>query len=335
MRRDMSSPPEVEILLATYNGERFLRQQVDSILTQDYKNIRVLARDDGSSDGTIGILSEYAERYPDRFRIMELAGPSGGAKENFLRLMEQSTAEYVCFSDQDDVWLPNKVSRTKQAMDELEFKWGRDCPLLVFTDLCVVDDQLNMLYESFWTHMGIDPERISQLAQLLGKSVVTGCTAMLNRRLLELSLPMPAAALMHDRWIALLASVLGKSDFVRMQAVLYRQHDRNVLGIGRNAEDGLMGQRKRSLRERIQNFRRNRAVYVEEWKSCQRQARALLEMHVTALPKQKRDVLSAYLRCETSGSRIVRIATLISYRFYFVGFAKNLAVLFHLWNIEQ
>lgn len=330
----MSSLPEIEILLATYNGDRFLRQQIDSILTQDYKNIRVLARDDGSNDGTLEILGEYAERLSDRFRIMPSTAATGSAKRNFLLLIQESTAEYVCFSDQDDVWLPYKVSKTKQVMDQLESEWGRNVPLLVFTDLRVVDEKLNTIYESFWAHMGIDPERIDRLAELLGKSVVTGCTVMANRRLLELSLPMPTEALMHDRWVALLASVLGKAGFLRTQTVLYRQHDRNVLGIGRNVIDDPAEKRHRSLRERIQQFRRNKKEYVEEWKSCHRQARALLEMYAAELPKRKRDLLVAYLRCETSKSRIVRIAILISHRFYFAGRPRNLAVLLHLLKIN-
>ena len=148
--------------------------------------------------------------------------------------MKASSADYVCFADQDDVWLPDKVSRTKQAMDQLESRWGTKVPLLVFTDLQVVDEQLNMLYQSFWTYMNIDPDRMDRLPELMVQSVVTGCTAMLNRPLLELSLRMPAGAFMHDRWIGLLASFLGKSSMVRAQTVLYRQHQHNVLGTGRN-----------------------------------------------------------------------------------------------------
>jgi glycosyltransferase involved in cell wall biosynthesis len=136
----MSSLPEVEVLLATYNGARFLREQLDSIMAQDYGNIRVLARDDGSSDETIEILGQYAKKFPGCFRVMPAGSPTGSAKGNFLLLIKASTADYICFADQDDVWLPDKVSRTKQAMDQLESRWGTEVPLLVFTDLHVVDE---------------------------------------------------------------------------------------------------------------------------------------------------------------------------------------------------
>src|SRR5271156_5979852 len=101
----MNSLPEVEVLLATYNGARFLREQLDSILAQDYGNFRVLARDDGSSDETVEILVQYAEDFPDRVRVMPAGIATGNPQSNFLLLMRASTAEYVCFADQDDVWL--------------------------------------------------------------------------------------------------------------------------------------------------------------------------------------------------------------------------------------
>src|SRR5271170_623792 len=107
----MDSLPAVEVLLATCNGERFLREQIDSILAQDYENIRILARDDGSTDSTVAILAEYGERFPGRFRVMPVQTPAGSAKGNFLLLMKESTAGHICFADQDDVWLRDKVDR--------------------------------------------------------------------------------------------------------------------------------------------------------------------------------------------------------------------------------
>jgi glycosyltransferase involved in cell wall biosynthesis len=153
----MSSLPEVEVLLATYNGARFLREQLDSIMAQDYGNIRVLARDDGSSDGTVEILDQYAKKFPGCFRVMPASAPTGTAKNDFLLLMKASTAEYICFADQDDVWLPDKVSRTKQAMDRLESRWGTKVPLLVFTDLRPLDRVAGIVYGEI--KRGGDPDR--------------------------------------------------------------------------------------------------------------------------------------------------------------------------------
>jgi glycosyltransferase involved in cell wall biosynthesis len=329
----MSSLPEVEVLLATYNGARFLREQLDSILAQDYGNIRVLVRDDGSSDGTVEILDQYAKRFPSCFRVMPTSAPTGSAKNNFLLLMKASTAEYICFTDQDDVWLPDKVSRTKQAMDQLESRWGTKAPLLVFTDLHVVDDKLTILHKSFWAHMNIDPDRMDRLAALMVQSVVTGCTAMLNRPLLELSLRMPDEAFMHDRWIGLLASSMGKSSGVRVPTVLYRQHEHNVLGTGRGAAGVAAAKPTRSLLERLRRPRISEGQ-IFLWNLSQRETRAFLQEYGADLPAAKRDLLRAFLRCQTSRSRLVRIATFLRYGFYYVGLRLNLAIMLHLWKMN-
>jgi hypothetical protein len=313
----LSSQPIVEVLLATYNGERFLREQIDSILTQDYVNLRVLARDDGSSDATISILNEYAERLPNRFRVMPSSPGTGSPKGNFLMLMRASSAQYICFSDQDDVWLPDKVSRTKRAMDELESRWGADIPSLVFTDARVVDAQLRTLHESFWAHEKIEADRIHNLALLLGRSVVTGCTMLLNRRLLEMSFAMPSGASMHDRWIGLLACTLGKACAVKAQTLLYRQHDRNVAGIGKGTT---------SLPELFRRLVKREGRQMQ-WAISQRQAEAFLRAYSAELSPKDRDLLEAYLQCGARESRIFRITTFIRYGFYRWNSIKDLAVM--------
>jgi glycosyltransferase involved in cell wall biosynthesis len=327
------SLPEVEILLATYNGARFLREQIDSLLAQDYENIRVLARDDGSSDGTVEILQQYAERVPDGFQLMPASPATGSAKQNFLLLMKASSADYICFSDQDDVWLPDKVSRTKQAMDQLESQWGKKEPLLVFSDLHVVDEQLKMLYESFWTHMNLDPDRINRIPELMVRSVVTGCTAMVNRPMLDLAVRMPEEAFMHDRWIGLLASFMGRCGIVRAQTVLYRQHEHNVLGTGRNVTEPAVTQRSRSLLERLRRPA-VAAANISLWNISQRDARAFLTEYRSELTDPKRDLLEAFLRCQTSRSRFIRIVTFIGYGFYYPGLRLNLSMALHLWKMK-
>ena len=319
----LSNQPVVEVLLAAYNGERFLRDQIDSILTQDYANLRVLARDDGSSDGTVNILNEYAERFPERFRVMPPGPGTGSAKDNFLLLMQASTGNYISFSDQDDVWLPDKISRTMQAMHQLELKWEADTPLLVFTDLRVVDKELRPLHDSFWAYERIEPDRIDRLAFLLRRNVVTGCTAMLNRPLLEIARRMPKEAAMHDHWVALLASVTGKSSAVRTPTVLYRQHDQNVVG----------AKKSRSITEFIRRIFINDARIVQ-WEISQRQTRALLKIHRDELSTEDRRLLEAYLQCGTGNSRIVRIATLIRYGFYRTSTMENIATLVDLWRMK-
>jgi glycosyltransferase involved in cell wall biosynthesis len=311
-------------LLATYNGERFVREQIDSILAQDYEELRILARDDGSDDGTTEILKWYEKRFPDRFRILPSAFASGSAKANFLLLMKASAAEYICFSDQDDVWVPDKVSASKRAMDQLESRWGKDLPLLVFTDLRVVDDNLQTLQESYWTYEALRPKRISRPAAQLAQNVVTGCTAMLNRRLIGLALRMPEEAIMHDQWIALLACTMGKAKAIEAQTVLYRQHDRNVIG---------SEQRTGSLAELMKRVRKT-DVRIIQWKKNQRQASSFLRLHENDLSIKNRDIFRAYLRCGTSRNFVARIRILTRYGFLRAGVLRKLADLVDQWKMK-
>lgn len=318
---EMDASPAVEVLLATYNGERFLHEQIDSILCQDYKNLCILARDDGSSDGTVAILNEYEQRFPDRFRVMLPGVATGSAKENFLLLMKASTMEYVCFSDQDDVWLSNKVSRTMQAMVALESRMGTATPLLVFTDLRVVDDSLNTLHNSFWKQDDIKPS-IRSLATVLVQNPVTGCTALVNRQLLKIALHMPEEAPMHDSWLALLASAFGAGEMVEEKTVLYRQHDRNVIGIDT---------RGKSLRELMVRFLQ-RDGRILQWRTTERVVEALLRIHGEELSPKQRELLAAYLKCGRSESRVTRIALMIRYRFFRNGFLRNVATFIDIWR---
>jgi glycosyltransferase involved in cell wall biosynthesis len=312
----LTSQPIIEVLLATYNGERFLREQIDSILAQDDQSLRVLARDDGSSDGTLDILNEYAGRFPDRFRIISNGRGTGSAKHNFLLLMRESTARYICFSDQDDVWQPDKVRKTMQAMGELESQWGEITPLLVFTDLRVVDEQLNTLSQSYWDLEKIKPDRISRLPALLGRNVVTGCTAMLNRSLLEISLQMPSEASMHDCWVGLLASALGKAKHIHEQTVLYRQHGRNVIGASQKAD---------SLESTVQRLRRKDARRAQ-WEIGQAEAEALLTRHFEELSIENREILQRFLECG-GATRLKRIAMFIRYGFCGTWSLKDIAMM--------
>ena len=313
----MNDQQTVEVLLATYNGERYLREQIDSILTQDYADLRVLARDDGSSDGTVSILNEYAERVPSRFRILPQGPKSGSAKGNFLLLMQETSAFYVCFSDQDDVWLPDKVSKTKRAMEELESQWGRETPLLVFTDLCIVDDHLRTLRNSFWVHNQIEPDRIEKLPLLLSRNVVTGCTAMINRSLLEIALLMPTEASMHDCWIGLLAASMGKARAVNAQTVLYRQHDRNVVGVEK---------RTGTLSESVRRLRRKNARQVQR-EISQKEAEALLKIHSAELSPGHRDILRTYLRYGVGSNKVLRAAVFIRHGFCRLRSMKDIAMM--------
>lgn len=219
----------VDILLATYNGEKFLREQLDSIMQQTYQHFRLIIRDDCSSDKTVAIIKEYADRYPGKIVCLS-SEERLGVKSNFSRLLKESEADYVCFADQDDVWMPNKVELTLNKLLELEIENTKHCPLLVHTDLQVVDENLQLVHPSFWEYSKLFPEKSRTLNRLLVQNVITGCTVMMNRSLVKLVKNVPPETIMHDWWIALVAASFGLIREIPQATLYYRQHGNNTLG---------------------------------------------------------------------------------------------------------
>ena len=228
---DMASDnANVDILLATYNGAAFLEAQLDSILAQTHKNWRLVIRDDGSMDKTPEIIEAFRARHREKVVILEDEAGNLGLVQNYSRLLEHAGAVYVALCDQDDVWKPEKLELSLQKMRALEAEHGADKPLLVFTDLTVVDEDLRIIHPSFWRYQGLRPERCNSLNRLLLQNVVTGCTALMNRTLVERSVPLPAEAVVHDWWVALVAAAFGVAGYVAQPTVLYRQHGENLIG---------------------------------------------------------------------------------------------------------
>ncbi len=219
---------KVDVLLATYQGAKYLEEQLKSIFTQTYSSIHLWIRDDGSSDQTFSILQRWAQTYPDKITLL----PSEkrlGIIRNFSKLMEMSSAPYVMLADQDDKWLPNKVEISLAHLKAMERQYGPFLPLLVHTDLRVVDQNLQEIAPSFWRYSGINPNHTS-LNRLLTQNIITGCTMLMNRALIDAAYPISSDAIMHDWWIALVASCLGRIWFVDQPTLLYRQHDANDVG---------------------------------------------------------------------------------------------------------
>lgn len=219
----------IDILLATYNGEKYIEEQIESLLCQTYKSWHLIVGDDCSNDRTVDILRKYKNLYPDKIEIHVNKVPSGGAKHNFYNLMTRARSNYIMFCDQDDVWVEDKIEVTLNKMMSAEEKYGNDMPLLVHSDLCVVDKNLNVINPSMFEMQGMD-YRKDKLNHLLVSNIVTGCTMMINRSLLELAYVKPRFFVMHDMWLALLASAFGKIMFINKPLILYRQHGSNSIG---------------------------------------------------------------------------------------------------------
>ncbi len=218
----------IDILLASYNGEKYIAEQIESILNQTYKDWFLYIKDDCSTDNTINIINAYEKRYKDKIRVILSDKPSGSAKDNFFSMLQYSKSDYIMTCDQDDVWIPEKIEITYNKMKEAENAY-KDIPILVHTDLKVADENLNVISDSLLKMQNLDSSR-DKLNNLLVQNIVSGCTVMVNRELLDYIKIIPKYAIMHDWWMALIASSLGKIEFIEKPTVLYRQHKYNDVG---------------------------------------------------------------------------------------------------------
>ena len=217
---------QIDILLATYNGEKYLREQIESILNQTYKNIRLIVSDDCSKDGTRKILEEYKNK-DERIKVYYQEKNLGVVK-NIEFLLGKVESPYYMLADQDDYWLPEKAEKSLETLKNNNAD-------LVFGDLEVVDENLNTMYESFNDYMllsrkinkYIDSYKVNYLY-----NCVTGCTVLAKKETIEKILPLPTNSkyLIHDHWIGLMASLNGKLAYMPEKYIKYRQHGNNQVG---------------------------------------------------------------------------------------------------------
>jgi len=224
--------PQVTIVLAAYNGQDYIHEQIKSLQQQTYTNWTLLVRDDSSSDRTVDIVQELANN-DDRITLLNDAQGWLGTTQNFGTLLKaafDAGAPYVLFADQDDVWHPEKIARQMELILCAEDEDGRDVPQLVHSDLAVVDEDLRLIHDSFMGYEGLAHSPHQPLKTLLVQNFVTGCTALVNRALLELAVPIPTDAALHDWWLALCAATTGRIHYLPAATVRYRQHSKNCVG---------------------------------------------------------------------------------------------------------
>lgn len=301
--------PLVDVLLATHNGARYLEPQLESLLRQSHRNLRVLVSDDGSSDETMAIVQRFRPRFDGRLQCLAHARPAGGVVRNFERLMrfsaDDAAARWAAFCDHDDVWHDDKIATLALHMGSMERRLGRDLPCAVHSDLRVVDAQLAVLHPSFMTQQCFKPASVRAL-QLLSINQVTGCAMMVNQALLRAALPLPEEAIMHDWWCALIAMLTGQCDYVDRALVDYRQHDTNQLGA-----------RDRSVSKRLQRLQRDRLALLHRVRALGRATYAQAQALQQRLQARGLDdtIPARYLRWRDQGL----LRRLTSYRTYYAG----------------
>lgn len=266
---------KVNILMSTYNGQQFLAEQIRSIQDQSYTDWTLFIRDDGSSDNTKEILKDF-EHQDSRIHLIDSDKSDNlGVIKSFHKLVNHDRADYYFFSDQDDVWLPNKLELSlKEAQNYLA-----DLPLMVYMDLKVVNQDLEIMTESMVKSQSHHAN--TELVQELTENTVTGGVAMINHALAEMWQETDDI-LMHDWYLALLASAFGNLVFIDQPGELYRQHSDNVLGA-------------RTLSKRFKKWIRPHILFAVYWdliKNSQKQARHLLQM---PLSQSNRELIEAFV----------------------------------------
>lgn len=224
----------ISVLLATYNGEKYIREQIDSILRQTYQDFIIYISDDKSSDNTVHIIEEYKKNYPVKIQILEHDKSNGSAKGNFLFLLKNVESDVFLFCDQDDVWTPDHIEILVSKYEKLS-KQEKTLPILIHTDLTVVDENLKVISESFFKYSNL-PKKTSRNYFFLMNNV-TGCVCLVNNHLKEFVFKNSDVLnshidkiLMHDHFFAIIAEYFGKRIFIDEKTNLYRQHSNNVVG---------------------------------------------------------------------------------------------------------
>ena len=272
----------ITILMATYNGEKYVAEQIESVLHQTYTEFQLYIRDDASTDNTLAILKEYQNQYPEKIHVQANEKNTGNAKHNFIKLMIDHHDDYIMLCDQDDVWLGTKIEHTLAKVKEMERQFGTNMPIAVHTDLTIVDESLNILKPSFREASNMNFERTQFHIQLV-QAIMTGCTVMYNRALGEYITKEPEYMVMHDWWLMLIASAFGKVGHLDEQTILYRQHSGNAIG----------AVEVKSLRYRI-----NRVLHRDKVKrdiaESYRQAESFKKMYGSLLEDENRKMLDFY-----------------------------------------
>lgn len=289
----------VDILLATYCGEKYLKAQLESLLDQTVQDIKIIIRDDGSTDDSTQIINDYCNRYPDKVFCLK-GEPTGSAAQNFARLLQASQSDYTMFCDQDDIWLPQKVEKTLAAMRKAEGE-GKD-PVLVHSNLKVVDSNLNIISDSFFDFQKLYQDNLT-LPKLLVQNYVTGCTVMINRALKQKCGDIPQNCIMHDWWFALVAELFGKIVCINEPTMLYRQHSDNQVGAKAAYGIAFIKRKLATLSDVRKNYN---ATYT--------QAQLLLSCYGDSLSERQKHIIATYCSIQKM-NKFKKIRTVQKYGF--------------------
>ena len=294
------------IIMATYNGEKYLKEQIDSILRQTYDNFTLYIRDDNSTDNTRNIINEYILKFPNKIVEVKDDKISKGACSNFLYALEYvynlNNHNIFMFSDQDDVWLKEKAEITLQEYNKSE---NKDKPILLFTDAYVADKNLNITNKSFIKHSNLRSDYIKFNNYLIQNNAL-GCTVCINKNLVDLIKFDIENIVMHDWYFTLIASALGQVIFINKPTIYYRQHDNNIYGAKKS---GIIGKLKK---------------LKKDYKDLFMQTESFKNTYYNGLNDDNKNIIDVFCKIKNS-TKLEKFRIIKKYKFYKQGFNRVLA----------
>ena len=219
----MHMNPTIAVLMATYNGEKYLREQLDSILSQSYQNIKIYICDDSSNDSTSKILKTYQKKFPEKISYV-INKSNLGVVKNFEQLIKNCQEPYIALADQDDIWKVNKLELSLKKLQTIE----NSGPAMVHSDLTMIDESGKLLKSSFFNFRKIKLSQDKSINKIISHNGVMGCTVLFNQALKKQLLPFPEKLDVHDYWIALVNEIIGKRYTIEEPLVQYRIHENNI-----------------------------------------------------------------------------------------------------------
>lgn len=306
----------IDIILGTFRGEKYIEQQIDSILNQSFKDYKIIIRDDLSDDGTKEILKKYQDKYPQTIRVIsDNKKNSLGARNNFFELIKYVTSDYVMFCDQDDYWFENKIQSTFDKMKQIEGRLEKNVPILIGSNLVVTDEKLNPLKKQF---MKIDNKRF-KLNNLLVENQIAGCTMLFNKELIKYVNNIDInKMIMHDWTCILIAKLFGEVDYVEQPLMYYRQHISNVSG----------ATNKHSIKHAYNKIRENKNYnpYISLWLQAEELSN-LMKIFKNNSNTEQNNLLNLFVSLKYSG-KLHKIFYSIRYNFLKSGILRKIGQLF-------
>lgn len=212
---------KIDILMATYNGEKYLVEQLDSIINQTYRNWNLLIRDDNSTDKTLEIIQNYHKK-DKRIKILKDNKGNLGIVRNFEELLKSSESEFIMFSDQDDIWVKNKLDMYLKMIEKIKNKG-----FMIHSDAILFDkNKSNILKDTFISKKAIN----KGLENVFFNYFVQGATILISKEIKNFILPFPKEVYLHDRYIHLISELFFERIFVNKALIYYRQHGDNQIG---------------------------------------------------------------------------------------------------------